>query len=128
MERAGDEASARAANGVAQGDGAAVGVDTGHIRVQLTLPGQHHRCERLVDLDNIDIGHGHSGSIEYSPCGIDRTGEHKNWIDAIRTGSKLNCPVEFGAKIQAILSMAEMSSRANRMMLFDEKTRTVKAG
>ena len=24
----------------------------------------------------------------------------KNWIDAIRTGSKLNCPVEFGAKIQ----------------------------
>jgi predicted dehydrogenase len=53
---------------------------------------------------------------------------HKNWIDAIRTGSKLNCPVEFGAKIQAILSMAEMSSRANRMMLFDEKTRTVKAG
>ena len=53
---------------------------------------------------------------------------HKNWIDAIRTGSKLNCPVEFGAKIQTILSLAEMSSRANRMMLFDEKTRTAKPG
>jgi predicted dehydrogenase len=53
---------------------------------------------------------------------------HKNWIDAIRTGSKLNCPVELGAKVQTILALAEMSSRANRMMLFDEKTRTVKAG
>lgn len=53
---------------------------------------------------------------------------HKNWIDAIRTGSAVNCSVELGAKIQTILALAEMSSRANRMMLFDEKTRTVKAG
>jgi predicted dehydrogenase len=53
---------------------------------------------------------------------------HKNWLDAIRTGSSLNCPVELGAKIQTILCMAEMSSRASRMMLFDEKTRTVKPG
>jgi predicted dehydrogenase len=54
--------------------------------------------------------------------------QHKNWIDAIRTGAKLNCPVELGAKIQTILALAEMSSRSNRMMLFDEKTRGIKAG
>jgi hypothetical protein len=59
---------------------------------------------------------------------VDIPDHHKNWIDAIRTGSKLNCPVELGAKLQTILSMAEMSSRASRMMLFDEKTRTVRAG
>lgn len=53
---------------------------------------------------------------------------HKNWLEAIRTGSKLNCPVELGAKIQTILCLAEMSSRASRMMVFDEKTRSVKPG
>ena len=59
---------------------------------------------------------------------VDIPDHHKNWIDAIRTGAKLNCPVELGAKLQTILAMAEMSSRASRMMLFDEKTRTVRAG
>ena len=59
---------------------------------------------------------------------VDIPDHHKNWIDAIRTGAKLNCPVELGAKLQTILAMAEMSTRASRMMLFDEKTRTVRAG
>jgi predicted dehydrogenase len=53
---------------------------------------------------------------------------HRNFLEAIRSGKPNNCPVELGAKIQAILCMAEMSSRTNRMMLFDEATRTVKAG
>ena len=53
---------------------------------------------------------------------------HKNWFDAIRTGAVLNCSVELGAKVQTILAMAEMSSRTNRMMQFDEATRTIKAG
>ena len=53
---------------------------------------------------------------------------HKNLFEAIRSGKPLNCPLELGAKVQAILSMAEMSSRLNKMMLFDPVTRTVKPG
>jgi predicted dehydrogenase len=53
---------------------------------------------------------------------------HKNFYEAIRTGKLNNCPVELGAKIQTILSLAEMSSRTNKMYLFDEKTREYKAG
>jgi predicted dehydrogenase len=53
---------------------------------------------------------------------------HKNWLDTIRGGKLNNCPVELGAKVQAILAMAEMSSRTSRMMLFDQATRTVRAG
>jgi predicted dehydrogenase len=60
--------------------------------------------------------------------GSDIPMHHRNWLDAIRIGATPNCPVEFGAKIQAILSMAEMSSRANRVMLLDAATRTVKPG
>ena len=54
---------------------------------------------------------------------------HKNWLETIRGTTKINnCPVELGAKVQSILAMAEMSSRTNRMMLFDEATRSVRAG
>ncbi|HYG74549.1 MAG TPA: Gfo/Idh/MocA family oxidoreductase [Planctomycetota bacterium] len=53
---------------------------------------------------------------------------HKNFIEAIRTGKKPNCDVELGAKIQTILALAEISSRTNRMCVFDEKTREIKAG
>jgi predicted dehydrogenase len=53
---------------------------------------------------------------------------HRNWVDAIRTGITPNCPVVLGAQIQTILSLAEESSRTNRMMLFDAATRKVTAG
>jgi len=51
---------------------------------------------------------------------------HKNWIDSIRGAAKLNCDPELGCKIQAVISMAEMSTRMKRSIAFDEKTRTVK--
>ncbi len=53
---------------------------------------------------------------------------HANWFNAIRTGAVNNCTAELGAKIQIILAMAEMSSRMNKMMTFDEATRTIKPG
>jgi predicted dehydrogenase len=53
---------------------------------------------------------------------------HADWFNAIRTGAVNLCTAELGAKIQVILALAEMSSRNNRMMLFDEATRTIKPG
>ena len=53
---------------------------------------------------------------------------HRNLFEAIRSGTKLNCDAEFGAKVQCILALAEMSSRTNKTMLFDPATRVVRAG
>src|SRR5690606_16865350 len=48
VEQRGHEARPRAAEWVAKGDGAAVRVDPRHVGVQLTLPREDHRGERLV--------------------------------------------------------------------------------
>src|SRR5437868_12448537 len=49
----GDEDGARAPERVADGDGSTVGVDPGPVGFQVPLPGQDHRGERLVDLENV---------------------------------------------------------------------------
>jgi len=51
-----------------------------------------------------------------------------NWLDAIRGKvPKPNCDIELATKVQTIISLAEMSIRLNKTMLFDEKTRKVTA-
>lgn len=54
----------------------------------------------------------------------------KNWLDAIRANDpmKANCNYDLATKVQTIVSLAEMSARWNKTMLFDAKTRTWKAG
>lgn len=52
----------------------------------------------------------------------------KDWLISIRTGKTPNCNIDLATKVQTIISLAEMSSRLNKTMLFDEKTRTWKAG
>ena len=57
--------------------------------------------------------------------------EHeKNWLAAIRSNDpmKANCNIELAIKVQTIISLAEMSSRWSKTMLFDEKTRKVTSG
>jgi predicted dehydrogenase len=57
--------------------------------------------------------------------------EHeKNWLAAIRANdpSMANCNVDLAIKAQTIISLAEMSIRWNKTMLFDEKTRKWTAG
>src|SRR4051794_40924793 len=51
VQRGGRGASAGAAERVPEGDGPAVDVHLLHVRVMLLLPGQDHRRERLIDLD-----------------------------------------------------------------------------
>src|SRR4029453_15340701 len=62
VERLGHEDGARAAQRVTQGDGAAVDVGALDVGAELTLPGQHHRGERLVDLEQVDVADAHAGA------------------------------------------------------------------
>src|ERR1700741_1072562 len=51
----GDQPAARAAPRGPKRDRAAVDVDPGHVRLVYPRPGQHDRCERLVDLGDVDV-------------------------------------------------------------------------
>src|ERR1700716_3854163 len=55
VEQGGHELGPRAAERMTRGDGSAVDVDLAHVGVVLLLPGQHHRGEGLVDLDQVDV-------------------------------------------------------------------------
>ena len=56
---------AGAAERMAEGDGAAVHVDLAHVGLELLLPGQHDRGERLVDLEQVDVVDGETASLEH---------------------------------------------------------------
>src|SRR5277367_5338363 len=54
------EGSSSRAEGVAECDGAAVGIYPIHIRLHFPLPGEDHRGERLVNLHDVDVVDGKS--------------------------------------------------------------------
>ena len=62
------------------------------------------------------------------PTGEPHERHEADWLTAIRTGKKPNCDIELATKVQTIISLAEMSSRMNKAVLFDEKTRKVTTG
>ncbi len=47
----------------------------------------------------------------------------KNFIDSLRANKPPNCDIELGVRVQAVVSMAEMSYRKGRMMHFDAERR-----
>ena len=55
VQQGDDDTSAGSADGVADGDGAAVDVDLAHVEVQLTRDGDGLRGEGFVGLDEVDI-------------------------------------------------------------------------
>lgn len=62
------------------------------------------------------------------PTGEPHERHERDWLECIRTGKVPNCNIDLATKVQVIISLAEMSSRMNKAMLFDEKTRTYRAG
>ena len=44
-------------------------------------PGQHHRGEGLVDLDQVDVVHRHRVALEQVVGGVDGAGEHEDRVD-----------------------------------------------
>src|SRR5262249_62086254 len=55
VQQRGHELGAGAAERMTERDGAAVDVDAAHVWMQLALPRQDDRRERLADLDEIDL-------------------------------------------------------------------------
>ena len=49
---------------------------------QLALPREHDRRERLVDLDDVDVGHLQPVAVEQVMGRVDRAGEHQHRVDA----------------------------------------------
>src|SRR3989442_9470809 len=73
VEQRRHELGARAAERVAECDRAAVDVYTAHVRVKLSLPREHDRSERLVDLDEVDVVQRERGPLQHALGRRDRT-------------------------------------------------------
>ena len=82
----GEQDGAGAAERVAEGDGAAVGVDPVEVGAELLGPRQHDRGERLVDLEDVDVVDAEAVAVEQVPGGVDGAGEHQHGIDADEAG------------------------------------------
>ncbi len=52
----------------------------------------------------------------------------KNWFDCIRSGKQPNADIELAARVQTVISLAEMADRLKTTCLFDEKTRKITDG
>src|SRR5215472_14725199 len=63
VQGGGEQAGAGAAHRVAERDGAAVDVDLVRVGLVHAQPGQHHRGERLVDLEQVDVAQGHAAAV-----------------------------------------------------------------
>jgi hypothetical protein len=80
VERGRDEARARAAGRVAEGDGTAVRVHALGIGGELLLPGQHHRGKGLVHLADGQVLHAEARALEELVGGGDRPLEHAHRV------------------------------------------------
>ena len=65
VQRGGDQPGAGAADRVAERDRAAVDVDPVRVGLVHAQPGQHHRRERLVDLEQVDVADRHAAAVEH---------------------------------------------------------------
>src|SRR6476659_6549528 len=77
VEQRGHETRTGAAERVAERDRAAVHVHTLHVGVVLLRPREDDGCERLVDLDEVDVVEGEAGALEHLRGRRDRRGEHE---------------------------------------------------
>ncbi|MBI5388099.1 MAG: Gfo/Idh/MocA family oxidoreductase [Verrucomicrobia bacterium] len=50
---------------------------------------------------------------------------HKNFFDCIRANKQPNCSVDLATRVQAVVSLGEMSERLGVVCFFDEKTRKI---
>jgi len=83
-------------------------------RVELKPEEKFAEGDEAVDADQAD---GFAGEHIYL--------HEANWFDAIRTGKTPNASIDLAAKVQTVISLAEMSDRLGMMCHFDEKTRKV---
>src|SRR5260370_11422981 len=76
VEQGGGDPGAGHAERVAQGDGAAVHVEPVDVDAELAVGGDDLRRERLVDLDQVDVGDGHADPPHRLPGRLDGAQAH----------------------------------------------------
>lgn len=86
VEQGGDLPGAGAAERVAEGDGAALGVDLLLGQAQLVGAPQALAGEGLVDLEDVDVVLGDAGELEDLGDGLPGTDAHEQWRDADDAG------------------------------------------
>src|SRR4030095_4239419 len=57
--------------------------------------------------------------------GEDIKWHEKNWFECIRANKQPNAGIDLAIRVQAAISLAEMSDRLSATCLFDEKTRKI---
>jgi predicted dehydrogenase len=94
------------------------------------IRGHHARVE--FGGDRVDLKPERPFSEEVDPETFEnlRPGEdirhhEKNWLDCIRSGKEPNAGIDLAAKVQTVISLAELSNRLSVACLFDEKSRKV---
>lgn len=82
VEQGADLAGAGAAEGVAEGDGAALGVDFLHGEAELVGAPEALGGEGLVDLEDVDVVLGEAGELEDLGDGLPGAEAHEQGLDA----------------------------------------------
>jgi hypothetical protein len=70
------------ADGMAERDRAAIHVDLRRVELESANAGDRLRCERFVELDEIEVGHFPLRSVERFLARGNRPLAHEAWIDA----------------------------------------------
>src|ERR1700729_935549 len=86
VDQRGHNASAAGTQRMPDGDRAAVHVRLGQIGPSVFGPGQHHRGERLVDLEQVDVGERQARAVRGLFGGRDHAGQHVERIRAHHGG------------------------------------------
>src|SRR3954468_21203789 len=94
---------------VAERDRAAVHVDLGQVGAGLLLPREHHRRERLVDLDEVDVVDRQAGLLQGVRRRGDRRREH---VD--RVGTAYREMVHAGAGSEVVLLERALADHEDR--------------
>src|SRR3984893_4747111 len=103
--RAEDHGAGRAER-MSHRDGAAVDVHLGVVEIERLHVAQHHRRERFVELDQIDIVDGHAGLLEHLAGDVDRAGKHDRGLRA-DVGERLDARARLQARAPPRLLAAD---------------------
>jgi predicted dehydrogenase len=92
------------------------------VKIQPERPWSDEVEEEVVDKNAPDLKKYHGWEDVFA--------HETNWLDSIRRNDPMYCNanIDLATKVQTIISLAEMSQRKNKAMLFDAKTRKVTAG
>src|SRR6266700_4012311 len=118
VEHGAEDHRTRRPQRMAERDCSAIDVDLGAVDVEGLHVAQHHGGERLVQLEQIDVGFLHARTFEQLLGGIDRPGQHHRGLRAdIGKGADL-CP-----RLQAVFAARLLAAEQHRAGAVDDAGR-----